>query len=120
RTDPAWKWIRVAAEGASGLTRGDLQQMVANLQADPRYERDPATGLGRAKVVPYDLGFASLRDPTTGSIPLMGAPAAAWCMDLELRQGADGKAHLWAWTKLGKKIMGHLDAYEVGLSFTPN
>lgn len=62
-TDRAWKWIRIAIEGLGDLRRGDLQQMVANLQSDPRYKKDRATGLGCTKVIPYDLERASQMDP---------------------------------------------------------
>lgn len=108
----AYKWIHVATEGtykghrqgAFTLDKKAFESMIANLRADPRYRKDPSTGLGNAKVIPFDYEHASELDPTMGTVPITGAGAPAWCMDLELRQGENGKVQLWSWTKLGKTI----------------
>lgn len=114
------KWIHVATEGTRKghpmgeftLDRKVFEQMIANFRADPRYKQDPATGLGMTKVVPFDYEHASELDPTKGSIPMSGAGAPAWCMDLEIRQAEDGKVQLWSWTKLGKTIETQLENEE--------
>lgn len=95
------KWIQVAYEGAwSGhhmgpfqFTRQMFDTIVRNFRNHPQYT-------GRSDVVAFDFNHASEMHPTEGSIPSEGTPAQAWAQDLEVRTGPDGKAQLWALTRL--------------------
>ena len=94
-------WIQVAAEGEykghpSGpfdLRPVDLEQIVQNFRANPKFTAG-ADGVGSTHVVPFDFHHASEQEPAR--LAVAGAPAQAWALDLELRQGSDGKAQLWS------------------------
>jgi len=102
------KWVEVTKEGdyqgyMGGLrpfrfTRADLDKMVANIKTHPSYKLD-ANNKPIGHVIPWDFNHASEADPTTGALPASGAPAQGWTLDLEVRNGADGKAELWALTQ---------------------
>ena len=107
------KWVQIAYEGefkghAAGeftLTPEVFAQAVANFHAHPSYkpgaEQAPPDDLeaGRFDVIPWDFHHASEQAPTTGTIPVAGAPAQGWVLELQVRTGPDGKAQLWAFTR---------------------
>ena len=105
-------WIQVAREGKweghpSGrvidFTPARFSQIIANFHAHPWYTPGK-DGVGSKRVVPYDYDHASEMMPTEGSIPMSGAPAPAWALELELRKGEDGKQELWAFTELSDQV----------------
>lgn len=105
-------WIQVATEGKweghpSGrvvdFTRARLNQIIANFHAHPWYEAGE-DGVGQKRVVPYDYEHASELLPTEGSVPTAGVPAPAWALELQLRNGEDGTAELWAYTELSDQV----------------
>ncbi len=99
------KWIQVAEAGQwnghpSGpfeFNRLVFEQIIANFRAHPSYLAGP-DGYGSADVVPFDFDHASEQDPTSGVLPVRGAPAQAWALDLEIRS-VDGVDQLWALTR---------------------
>lgn len=112
---PKVKWINVAIEGEYAghpdgeftLDRKTFQGFVDELHRDPRYKAG-ADGVGVAKTIPFDFEHASEMDPREGSIAQSGAPAPAWVYDLQIRDGEDGKAQLWALVWLGEKIRAYI------------
>lgn len=91
---PAPVWIQLARQGAfaghpSGrpfkLDRRAFETMIANFKAN----KD-----GR---LPIDFEHASEQAPNEGSLPVSGAPAQGWIVDLSIR--ADG--NLWALVEWG-------------------
>lgn len=116
---PEVKWIHVAnegefsghAQGAFELTREVFGAFVANLHRDPRFTAGD-DGVGAEPVLQFDYEHASEMDPTSGSIPREGVPAAGWVLDLEVRDGEDGGAELWARAKLGERIREQIAADE--------
>lgn len=101
-------WIQVATEGkwdghpsggSIAFTRQTFEQIIKNFHANPWYHQGP-DGVGDQRVIPYDYEHASEMKPTEGSIPETGAPAPAWASELQIRDGEDGKAQLWALTIL--------------------
>ena len=100
-------WIQIAKAGTfKGYHDGEFTfdsalfgKVVANFRRHPAYQAG-ADGKGAARVVPFDYEHASEMDPTSGSIPVEGAPAPAWALELEIRKGADDTAELWALTEL--------------------
>jgi hypothetical protein len=97
-------WAQVCIEGVYkghakfkeiNFTRELFEQVIANFRAHPSYQAGP-NGLGVKRVAQFDYEHASEMDPTSGSIPQKGAPANGWVLDLQIRNGADGKAELWA------------------------
>lgn len=130
------RWIHVASEGdyrghSAGqfaLTSAVFAEMVRNLRADPKYapgsiEVEGATiNAGTRGVVQYDYEHASEMPPFEGSIPTSGAPAIGWVLDLDMRKGADGRAQLWALSKLGEQIRGQISREEytsVSIAWNP-
>lgn len=99
-------WIQIAREGTwEGHPKGPFEfdtktfaEIIKNFRAHPSYHQGP-DGLGDARVVPFDYEHASEMPPTSGTVPLTGAPAPAWALDLQIRAGEQG-AELWAWTEL--------------------
>lgn len=101
------KWVQVTREGnfpgymggtqPFAFTRKDLDDMVANLKTHPSYKLEGGQPTGR--VIPWDFNHASEYEATSGDLPLSGAPAQGWTLDMEVRNGADGKAELWALTQ---------------------
>lgn len=116
---PARKWLHVAnegeysghADGKFALTRAVFESFIANLRSDPRYKAG-ADGVGEQPVIPFDYEHASELDPTSGTIPMSGAGAPAWTLDLKVEDGPDGKAQLWAYAQLGDKIRAQIKAKE--------
>lgn len=102
------KWVQVTREGnfpgyLGGLkpfafTRADLQSMVDNLRKHPSYKMD-ASGNAIGQVIPWDFNHASEMNPAEGDLAVSGAPAQAWTLDMQIRNGADGKGELWALTQ---------------------
>lgn len=100
-------WIQIATEGVykghpsshegAVFSRDFFDKIVANFRRDPSYKAGP-DGVGTEHVLPTDYEHASELDPTTGSIPMSGAPSPSWVMDLQVRNGESGKAELWALT----------------------
>jgi hypothetical protein len=97
-------WAQVCLEGKYrghakfteiNFTRELFARVIANFHAHPSYQAGP-NGLGTKRVAQFDYEHASEMDPTSGSIPQKGAPANGWVLDLQIRDGADGKAELWA------------------------
>jgi len=118
---PKYKWLHVASEGefaghADGefeLNRAVFTEFIKNFHADPRYKAPTAgftegTDGGMKQVLPFDFEHASELAATEGSIPVTGAPAPAWAMEVELRDSADGTAQLWAYAKLGDRIRSYI------------
>lgn len=113
------KWVQIATEnqylgymnGAQPfeLTPERFGQMVANLRAHPSFKAG-ADGYGEANIIPWDYNHASEMNPTEGALAVSGAPAAAWTRDLEVRQGEDGKAQLWALTEFLEPAKGYVQA----------
>lgn len=89
--------IHVAMEGsweghASGpfeLTRAAFAEIVRNFEASPN-------------PIPLDFEHATAFAPE--------APACGWVQRLEIRDDADGTAHLWAVAELGEKAAGYVKA----------
>lgn len=105
-------WIQVAREGKweghpSGrvvdFTPQRFAQIIANFHNHPWYAPGE-DGVGSKRVVPYDYEHASELLPTEGSIPTKGAPAPAWALELQLRDGDDGTKELWALTELTDQV----------------
>jgi hypothetical protein len=135
RVVPQYKWIHCANEGLYrghhqgefNLTRAVFEQFVTNFRSHPQYragnldlEGKTYTG-GVRSVIQFDYEHASEMPSWEGSIPSTGAPAPAWVLDVELRQGADGKTQLWAFGKLGDQIRGQIQREEilfVSIAFT--
>lgn len=100
-------WVQVAREGQFAgyrggsqpfsFTRDTFEELVRNVRAHPSYQAGPE-GHGIIGIVPWDFNHASEQDPTGGALPIGGAPAQGWTMDLEIRAGKDGRAELWALT----------------------
>jgi len=138
---PAFKWLHVANTGTyKGHHQGEFTldgdsfaQMLANFRADPKYG-DPRFTVGpvtldgvayagnTSKVVQFDYEHASEMPPFEGSIPVSGAPAIGWVLELEVRKGDDGRGELWALAKLGDQIRRQIDADEynsVSIAWNP-
>lgn len=131
-----YKWIHCANEGTYlghhqgefELTRAVFEAFVRNFRDDPQYKAGSIelgagstyTG-GVRPVLQFDYEHASEMPAFEGTIPTMGAPACGWVLDVQLRNGADGKAQLWAFGKLGPQIRGQIgrDEYRsVSIAFT--
>lgn len=118
--DDAPVWIQIARAGTYKghkvgkftFDTGFFELLIANFRQHPAYKAGP-DGVGIAKVVPYDYEHASEMAPTEGSIPLTGAPAPAWALELEVR-GEGNEAELWALTELGEQARQQIraDAYQ--------
>lgn len=141
---PAFKWIHVANtgtyrghhQGEFTLDADSFAQMLANFRGDPKYG-DPkfAAGVGPveldgkaydgpsiSRIIQFDYEHASEMAPTEGTIPSGGAPAIGWALELDVRQGEDGRAQLWALAKLGDTIRGQIDRDEynsVSIAWNP-
>ncbi len=115
--DSGPKWVMVTREGnfpgyLGGLkpfvfTRADLDQMVANVKSHPSYAVG-ADGVATGSVIPWDFNHASEANPVTGDLPVIGAPAQGWTLDMEVRLSADGKAELWALTQFLEPALGYV------------
>lgn len=111
-------WIQIAYEGTwSGHPSGEkvefdrkvFSQIIENFRAHPWYHKGE-DGVGDKPVIPYDYEHASEMAPTEGSIPATGAPAPAWALELELRDGDAGKLELWALTQLSSQAREQIRA----------
>jgi len=110
-TAKKWRWVQVAQAGeyhgylrdgekeSFEITAANFETMIANLHAHPSYVAGENGQPGTADVIPWDFSHASEQPATSGSIPYVGAPAAAWTSDLEIRTGENGVAQLWAYTR---------------------
>lgn len=115
--DSGPKWVMVTREGnfpgyLGGLkpfvfTRADLEQMVANVKSHPSYALG-GDGVATGNVIPWDFNHASEANPVTGDLPVIGAPAQGWTLDMEVRLSADGKAELWALTQFLEPALGYV------------
>ena len=111
------RWIQIAFAGVfrgyrSGTVvfdRALFDKVIANFRAHPSYGQGP-DGVGNSLVVHFDYEHASEMDPRVGSIPIQGTPAPAWVMDLEVRNGPEGEAQLWALAKLGQTVLAQITA----------
>lgn len=87
-------WIQVAKQGefrghAAGAFKMNAQtwaEIIANFEAS------------KNRAIPVDFEHASEQSPTSGNIPLMGAPAQGWIKKLTVRD--DG--NLWGLVEWGK------------------
>ncbi len=112
---PKVKWINVAVEGEwdgheAGSFKFDrkvFEGFVKTFREHPHFKAGE-DGEGIAPVVPFDYEHVSELDPREGSVPLTGAPAPAWALDLQVRDSADGKVELWAKAKLGESIRNQI------------
>ncbi len=94
-------WVQVTAEGdfkgypggRFKFDRPTFDTIVANFHKHPSYNA------GSTDVVPWDFHHASEFSPSDGTIPVSGAPAQGWVRELEVRNGPDGEAQLWALTR---------------------
>jgi len=99
-------WLQIAKtgswkghhSGAFEFTAVHFAQLIANFRAHPWYSAG-ADGIGCADVVPFDFNHASEMNPSEGELPVLGAPAQAWVLDLEVRPG-NSDSTLWALTRL--------------------
>ncbi len=117
--DKGPKWVQVTREGnfpgylggtrPFAFTRADLQKMVDNVRAHPAYKVD-AAGNPTGHVIPWDFNHASEQDPTTGNLPAQGAPSQGWTLDMEIREGSDGNAELWALTQFLEPARSYVKA----------
>ena len=113
------RWIHVANEGnydgypggGVAITRATLEQIVKNFKADPRFKLG-GNSLGEGKVVPFDFAHVSEMDPRIGD-PAKNEMAPAWGMDVQLRNGDDGRAQLWVWAQLGDDVKGMIEKGEI-------
>jgi hypothetical protein len=99
-TNPAdWKWIQIAQVGTfKGHSAGDFELNPDVFNQIVRNFRD------RGLPVAWDLEHASEQDPTSGSIPVTGAPAVGWIHDLDNR----GQRGLWALVEWGPKAKDYI------------
>lgn len=122
------RWIHVANEGqydgypggGVAITRATLEQIVKNFKADPRYKLG-GNSLGEGKVVPFDYAHVSEMDPRYGD-PALNEKAPAWAMDVQIRNGDDGRAQLWVFTLLGEEVKGMIERGEmtyVSIAYAP-
>lgn len=128
---PRVKWINVANEGEwrghpdgeFKFTREVFDKFVTRARSHPKFKaaaEGDFVGYGMVPVVPFDYEHASELDPRVGSIAQHGAPAPAWALDFEVRDG-EGGAELWALSQLGDEIRGYIanDGYRhVSIAFT--
>lgn len=115
--DSGPKWVMVTREGnfpgyLGGLkpfvfTRADLDQMVANVKAHPSFAVG-GDGVATGNVIPWDFNHASEANPASGDLPVIGAPAQGWTLDMEVRLSEDGKAELWALTQFIEPALGYV------------
>lgn len=111
------KWVHIASEGdfpgydrgerPFSLTRETFEQLIANLHRNPSYVAGD-DGVGTEDVVPWDFHHASELYPAEGSIPTQGAPAQAWTRELQVRNGGEGQAQLWALTWFLEVARGYI------------
>ena len=110
-------WIQVAREGKweghpSGnkveFTAKTFAQLIKNFRANPWYHPGP-DGIGDQRVIPYDYEHASEMPPTEGSLPMTGAPAPAWVLELQTRAGEEG-LELWALSDLSEQAREQIRA----------
>ncbi len=91
-TDDGPRWIQIAKVGAFrghpagpfALTPETFDEIVRNFRATEN------------RAIPVDFEHASEADPTSGSVPAIGAPAQGWIRDLDNR-GAGGLWGLVEW-----------------------
>jgi phage I-like protein len=115
--DPAW--IQIAYEGrfdgypggGAEFTRTTFELIAKNFRRNPAY-RAGADGIGTEPVVPFDYEHASEMDATSGTIPVAGAPAPAWALELDVRDGVDGRAELWALALFGPRALAQVRSGE--------
>lgn len=126
RTVSELKWIHCSNEGEYlghhqgefRLTRETFESFIRNFRDDPQYKAgtlqidgQPYTG-GINPVLQFDYEHASEQASTEGTIPTSGAPAIGWVLELQIRNGPDGRAQLWALAKLGDQIRGQIQRNE--------
>jgi hypothetical protein len=113
-----FRWIHCANEGtynghhqgAFEFTREVFEAFVRNFRASPQYKAGTIDlggqqiNAGIEPVIQFDYEHASEMPPWEGSLPEKGAPAPAWAIEVAIRNGADGKAQLWALADLGSTI----------------
>jgi Mu-like prophage I protein len=95
-------WIQVAKEGTfKGHSSGEFTfdaevfaTLIRNFRNHPSYVAAD-DGFGAADVIPYDFHHESEKEG--GQLAIVGAPARAWALDLEVRSGED--LELWALTR---------------------
>lgn len=103
------KWVQITREGdfpgyLGGLrpfsfTRVDLEAMVSNIQMHPAFVAGAEGANATGHVIPWDFNHASEASPVEGGLPIVGAPSQGWTLDMQLRDGVDGRAELWALTQ---------------------
>jgi len=67
------------------------------------------------------IGALRLNDPR--SVGAFGTGSPAWAMDVQIRNGDDGRAQFWAWTQLGDEVKGMIEKGEitfVSIAYAPN
>jgi Mu-like prophage I protein len=141
---PQFKWIHVANtgtykghhQGEFTLTGDTFAELVRNFRANPKYgdpkfaagvgpvvlDGKPYDGPNTSRIVQFDYEHASEMAPFEGDIPSGGAPAIGWALELDVRQGDDGRPQLWCLAKLGDRIRKQIDADEydsVSIAWNP-
>lgn len=107
------RWVKAAYEGRFKghwmgefeFTRKTFEEIVKNLQSHPAFAAgsEQATpediDAGKFDVVQFDFHHASEMDPTMGEIAVNGTPAQGWVLDGAVRNGPEGKAELWLYSR---------------------
>jgi hypothetical protein len=106
-------WLEVAYEGSFKghwmgefeFTRATFEEIVRNFHAHPAFQAGAEGAApelleaGAYDVVQWDMHHASEAPATSGEIPVSGAPAQGWVLDVRIGQREDGKAKLEALTR---------------------
>lgn len=104
-------WVQITSEGdykgypggRFKFDRATFETILINFHNHPSYD-------GAQGVIPWDFHHASEFSPSDGTIPVSGAPAQGWISELEIREGNDGKAQLWARTNWLEPARGYIKA----------
>lgn len=112
-------WIQAATEGVYKghpvhpkieLTPAVFAEVIANFRAHPSFALGE-DGFGCNHVVRLDYEHTSEMFPVDG-VAQRGLPAPGWVMDLEIRDGDEGKAELWALVDMGVQLWGQVQRGE--------
>lgn len=120
-TPPA-RWVQVAysgkfrghANGEFEFTAETFAKLIQNFRAHPSYRAgapmaDPAMiEAGSYDVVHWDFSHASEQNPTEGELPVVGAPATGWVLELDARPGPGGETQLWAYTRFLEPLRSYV------------
>lgn len=116
------RWVQVAyagvfkghSSGEFAFTEQTFAQLITNFRAHPSYRAgapDATPGdvdAGAFDVIQWDFHHASEQPSTSGTIPVDGAPAQGWALELEMRAADDGNAQLWAFTRFLEPLRSYV------------